>query len=198
MSKLAWLTRGRHVGVPLWYTNMATKKLRPGHIKPNCNQNCWLWLRFQTICRVMPLCRSECLLFGPIFDLLTYWTRSSCYFAWNILQHIWWCAVSGHIVLKSRRLCSSKTHISTAHTCMPNSNVYCTGLFHLPKSIYNIPKWLHESRDFNYINSSFESVRICCYLRQYVYTHFGLMLRLDNGVTRVKARTENILTFCMF
>ena len=26
---LAWLTRGRHVGVPLWYTNMAAKKLRP-------------------------------------------------------------------------------------------------------------------------------------------------------------------------
>ena len=40
-------------------------------------------------------------------------------------------------------------------------------LVHLPKLIYT-PKWLYESRDFNHIKSSFESVRVCYYLRECV------------------------------
>ena len=86
-----------------------------------------MWLRLQTICRVMASCHSKCLLFSSIFDLLT--------------------------------------DISTYQTY----RLYISNqmLVHLPKLIYT-PKWLYESRDFNHIKSSFESVRVCYYLRECV------------------------------
>ena len=35
---LAWLALGRHIGVPVWYTNMADKNTK-AQIKPNFNQD---------------------------------------------------------------------------------------------------------------------------------------------------------------